>query len=124
MVYSESRNRHSKQLVITLEKSSVSISVYLWFKSPYPVNPITTIQYDLPEASNVRLVIFDLLGREVITLIQDRQEAGYQSIIWNGRDRLGREVATGIYIYQLIAGDPSSGSGRTFVSTKKLVLIK
>ena len=91
---------------------------------PNPFNPITTIQYDLPEASDVRLVIYDLLGREVITLIQDRHEAGYQSVIWNGRNRLGQEVATGIYIYQLIAGDPSSGSGRAFVSTKKLVLIK
>ncbi|MCH8069817.1 MAG: M6 family metalloprotease domain-containing protein [Candidatus Marinimicrobia bacterium] len=91
---------------------------------PNPFNPITTIQYDLPEASDVRLVIYNLLSREVITLIQDRQEAGYQSVIWNGRDRGGRDVATGIYIYQLVAGDPSSGLGRAFMSTKKLVLIK
>jgi len=59
---------------------------------------------------------FDLLGREVLRLVNERQEAGYQSVIWNGRDRLGREVATGIYIYRLTAGD--------FVMTRKLVLMK
>ncbi|MFQ6608307.1 MAG: choice-of-anchor D domain-containing protein [Fidelibacterota bacterium] len=83
---------------------------------PNPFNPVTTIRYDLPEVADVRLTVYDLLGREVLRLVDERQEAGYQSVIWNGRDMLGREVATGVYIYRLTAGD--------FVMTRKLVLMK
>ena len=84
---------------------------------PNPFNPTTTIRYDLPDMSNVRLVIYDLLGREVVTLVNDnRMDAGFHAVRWNGNDAFGKTVASGVYIYLLQAGD--------FVKTKKLILLK
>ncbi|NOZ74025.1 MAG: T9SS type A sorting domain-containing protein [FCB group bacterium] len=83
---------------------------------PNPFNPATTIQYDLPITSNVRLIIYDILGREVIRLIDNEVGAGFHAIRWNGRDKYGKNVSSGVYIYLLNAGD--------FVQTKKLMLLK
>ncbi|MFC1483702.1 fibronectin type III domain-containing protein [Candidatus Neomarinimicrobiota bacterium] len=69
---------------------------------PNPFNPSTTIRYDLPEAADVMLVIYDMLGREVVRLVRGRVEAGYQQIVWNGRTVSGREVPSGIYIARMI----------------------
>jgi hypothetical protein len=83
---------------------------------PNPFNPITTIQYDLPKASHVRLIIYDIMGREVATIINTEMNAGYQSIIWNTRNNYGKPVSAGIYFYHLQTND--------FVKTKKMVLLK
>ncbi|NOZ03410.1 MAG: T9SS type A sorting domain-containing protein, partial [FCB group bacterium] len=83
---------------------------------PNPFNPVTTIQYDLPTASDVRLVIYDILGREITTLVNGRMEAGYHRIMWDGRNQLGEKVASGVYIYLLKAGD--------YIGSKKLLMIK
>jgi hypothetical protein len=53
---------------------------------PNPFNPLTTIAYDLPQESHVMLTIYDILGREVIRLIDESQPAGIQKVIWDGRD--------------------------------------
>ncbi len=63
---------------------------------PNPFNPSTTLSYDLPKDARVRLVIYDVLGREVARLVDKRLEAGYHSVIWNGRG-----VPTGLYIARL-----------------------
>ena len=89
---------------------------YLYQNYPNPFNPVTTIRYNLPEMVHVQLTIYNLLGREVAVLVDKRQQAGYHSVTWNGRDRLGREVGTGVYIYQLKAG--------VFMGTKKVLLVK
>ena len=65
---------------------------------PNPFNPSTTLRYDLPEAAEVTLLVYDLLGREVVRLVDGRLEAGYHRVVWNGRDARGREVPTGMYI--------------------------
>ncbi|TDI88765.1 MAG: T9SS type A sorting domain-containing protein, partial [Caldithrix sp.] len=83
---------------------------------PNPFNPATTITYDLPEAANVVLKIYNVLGREVRTLIYSRQQPGPQSVVWDGRNALGIKVSSGIFIYRLQAGD--------FVQTKKMILLK
>jgi len=83
---------------------------------PNPFNPSTKIDFGLPEAGNVQLTIYDILGREVITLLNDSQEPGYKSIIWHGIDAFGRNVGAGMYFYSLQAGD--------FRQTKKMVLLK
>ena len=83
---------------------------------PNPFNPITTIQYDMPKASHVRLIIYDIMGREVATIINTEMNAGYQSIIWNTSNNYGRPVSAGIYFYHLQTND--------FVKTKKMVLVK
>ena len=83
---------------------------------PNPFNPITTINYDLPKQTNVNLIIYDIMGREVVKLIQEEMPAGYQSITWNARNSFGLQVSAGIYFYQIQTSD--------FVKTKKMVLLK
>ena len=76
----------------------------LFQNAPNPFNPSTDIRYQLPEAGRVRLVIYDLLGRTVRVLADDRREAGYHLISWDGRDETGRPVGSGIYLLRLEAG--------------------
>jgi hypothetical protein len=72
---------------------------------PNPFNPETEIRFQLPQASHAVLKIFNMLGREIITLTDRQFEAGYHRIRWNGRDRNGNLLASGVYFYQLQAGD-------------------
>jgi len=65
---------------------------------PNPFNPSTTLRFDLPAATDIHIVVYDLLGREIVRLVEQRLEAGYHRLVWNGRDRRGREVPTGMYI--------------------------
>ena len=83
---------------------------------PNPFNPITHIDYGLPEASQVKLVIYDILGREVTTLINGIQEPGYRSITWHGTDSFGKNVGAGMYFYLIQAGD--------FRQVNKMILLK
>ena len=83
---------------------------------PNPFNPLTTINYDLPSRSRVNLVIYDIMGREVVTLLNEERNEGYHSIIWNTRNNVGTPVSAGIYFYHIQAKD--------FVKTRKMVLIK
>jgi len=83
---------------------------------PNPFNPNTTIFYDLSRESNVKITVFDLLGREVVTLINQIEPAGNWSVNWDGRDYTGNLVNAGIYIYQIEADG--------FMQTKKMVLLK
>ena len=83
---------------------------------PNPFNPITTLRYDLPENSLVNITIYDMLGRQVKTLVNTNQSAGYKSIIWDATNDYGKPVSAGIYLYQIQAGE--------YISTKKTVLLK
>ncbi len=83
---------------------------------PNPFNPATTIHFELPKRSDVEIIIYDLLGREVRTLVDRRFERGSYSEIWNGRDNKNLPVATGAYFLRMQAGD--------FVTGRKLLLIK
>jgi hypothetical protein len=74
---------------------------------PNPFNPSTTIRYDLPEAADVILTVYDLLGREVMQLAGGYREAGYQVANWDGRNASGREVPTGVYIARLVTPEYS-----------------
>jgi hypothetical protein len=64
----------------------------------------TTIKYQLPKAGEVKLTIYDMLGREVITLVNAQQPAGYYNVPWNGKNRTGEMAPVGIYICRLQAG--------------------
>jgi len=78
---------------------------------PNPFNPSTVINYDVPHAASVEIVVFDLLGRVVATLVHDEKPAGRYEVQWNAAN-----VASGIYFYRLSAGQ--------FAATRKLVLLK
>ncbi len=84
---------------------------------PNPFNPETTIRYNLPAASPVKLEIFDVLGRKVRTLVNaDRQNPGYHTVLWNGRDDRGRPAASGVYIYRIVSDKQSL--------SRKMILMK
>lgn len=83
---------------------------------PNPFNPTTTIQYDIAKATDVKIVIYNILGQPVRTLVNARQEAARYNAIWDGKNDQGATVATGTYIYQIKAGE--------FSATKKMNLLK
>jgi len=70
---------------------------------PNPFNPSTTIKFDLPMATEVYLVVYDLLGREVVSLVNEQMEPGYHQIVWKGETADGRAVPSGIYIARLVS---------------------
>lgn len=64
---------------------------------PNPFNPNTTIRFEIPKATKVYLMIYDILGREVTRLKQEQLGVGYHQVLWDGRDQAGRDLASGIY---------------------------
>jgi len=87
---------------------------------PNPFNPSTTVRYRLPETAAVRMVVYDILGREVRRLVQEMRTAGEYEVRWDGRDVDGREVGSGIYICRMTA----QLGERLFTATRKLALIR
>ena len=100
----------------TLAKKLIPEVFALHQNYPNPFNPVTTLRYDLPEQANVNIIIYDMLGRQVRTLINQIQDAGIKSVQWDATDSFGKPVSAGIYLYQIHAGD--------FVQTRKMVLLK
>ena len=83
---------------------------------PNPFNPSTTIQFNIPRSGDVRLSIYNVKGQLVNTLVNEYLIAGQHSVVWEGRDNYGRDVASGIYFYRL---ETEGG-----VETKRMVLLK
>ncbi len=83
---------------------------------PNPFNPTTTIQYGIPDAREVTIAIYDLMGRKVATLFHKEQQAGWYEITWNGLLTNGSLAPAGIYLYKIIAADE--------IKTNKISLIK
>ncbi len=83
---------------------------------PNPFNPTTSIVYEIQHESNVKLVIYDLVGNKIRTLVNDYKQVGQHTISWDGRDNLGQAVSGGIYFCKLQAGD--------FIQTRKMLLLK
>jgi photosystem II stability/assembly factor-like uncharacterized protein len=98
------------------ETPTLAVSFKVYDNFPNPFNPTTTLQYDLPEDATVKIMIYDLMGREVKTLVNNQQTAGFKSIIWNASNNLGQPVSAGMYLYRISAGD--------FHSVKKMILLK
>ncbi len=94
----------------------VSEQLILYPNYPNPFNPTTTLRYDLPEDAQVKIMIFDLMGREIKTLVNKQLVAGFKSVVWDATNDLGQPVSAGMYLYRISAGD--------FHSVKKMVLLK
>jgi hypothetical protein len=88
----------------------------LYQNYPNPFNPITTLSYDLPEDALVNITIYDMMGKQTRTLINNRQAAGYKSIQWNATNDAGQPVSAGLYLYTIQAGE--------FRQTRKMWLLK
>ena len=83
---------------------------------PNPFNPVTSIQYRLPEQTHVMLSVYDILGRKVRTLVNELRESGTYYVMWNGTTDSGESVGSGVYIYEL--------STPRFTSARKMLIIK
>jgi hypothetical protein len=99
-----------------LDHNSIPEVFALHQNFPNPFNPVTTLHYDLPEQANVNIIIYDMLGRQVRTLVNITQEAGFKSVIWNATNDYGKPVSAGVYLYRIQAGE--------FVQARKMVLLK
>ena len=118
------RTYYFDDLVIQVERSTVSNAeaghlVYdfrLLSNYPNPFNPITVIRYELKMKTNVKINIFDLLGKEVCTLVDQIQPAGSYSVIWDGTAKQGHPVGAGMYFFRLEA--------ENYIRTRKMILLK
>ena len=84
--------------------------------TPNPFNPSTSIGYQLPNAGMVRLAVYNPLGQELRVLVDERSDAGSFTVTWDGRDALGRQVSSGVYLYRIKAGD--------FSTSRRMLLLK
>ncbi len=86
--------------------------------SPNPFNPSTTIKYQVPEgnAAKVQIVVFNVRGQKVITLVDELKESGDFTVNWNGTNASGQRVSSGVYFYRMSAGD--------FSAVRKMVIVK
>jgi len=85
---------------------------------PNPFNPFTSIKYQVSGIGNqnVEINVYNVRGQRVRTLVNELREHGEYSVVWDGRDNLGRSVSSGVYFYQMRAGD--------FTQTRRMVLMK
>ncbi len=102
-------------------ESSLPESFALHAAYPNPFNPSTTLSYDLPNASNIALVVYDIMGREIMSWSGPHAAGAYRQV-WDGRNIMGRQVPSGIYLYRLVA-TPTNG-GAAFAETRKMLLLK
>jgi phosphodiesterase/alkaline phosphatase D-like protein len=108
------RTQELGQVVVAVE---VPKTFVLHANYPNPFNPVTQIRFDLPTGQKVSLQIYDILGRHIATVVDNQPlDAGYYQFAWNGANRNGLQVASGVYLYRIQAG--------RFVKTRKMLLLK
>ena len=124
MVFASNLEGHLTVLQFTETNTSVDMDEHMLIPNqiilhqnyPNPFNPVTKLRYTIPKNSLVSIIIYDMLGREVKTLINQTQDAGYRSVIWDATNDYGKPVSAGMYLYQIQAGK--------YLHTKKMVLLK
>ncbi len=115
-------SEHSETIALVLENLDISggdnlpISYKIHQNHPNPFNPVTAIRYDLPEDGLVNITIYDMMGRQINTLVNGQQTAGYNIVQWNATNTFGEAVSAGLYLYTIHADN--------FTQTKKMVLLK
>ena len=106
----------TRSLLDNFEKPIIPKVFALHQNYPNPFNPTTTLRYDIPEDSFVRVTVYDMLGNVVNNLVNDNQNSGYRSVQWNATNNQGQPVSAGVYLYSIEAGK--------FRQTKKMILLK
>jgi hypothetical protein len=101
---------------VSIINETLPITYNLHNAYPNPFNPVTILRYALPEDALVNITIYDMMGRQINTLVSSQQNAGYKSIQWNATNNTGQQVSAGLYLYSIEAGE--------FRQTKKMVLLK
>ena len=103
--------------IVGIEEGEIIPEDFVLFDAfPNPFNPSTTIKYGLPYQSDATLIIYNLMGQEIMRWDENDISAGYYSKTWNGTNKFGVPVVSGVYLYRFVAGD--------FVVTRKMVLLK
>jgi len=102
--------------IVDSENNLLASEFELFQNYPNPFNPETAIEYYLPQSTAIRLEILNLLGQIVRTLVAGQRPAGNHWTLWDGKDDSGREVASGVYIYRLVAGK--------YRESRKMMLLK
>ena len=98
------------------EQINLPSSIALEQNYPNPFNPQTTLTYILPEETMVTLVVYDILGKQIKTIVNQSQNAGVHNVRWNGTDISGTLVSGGVYLYRIEAGE--------FTDTRKMLFLK
>jgi polyhydroxybutyrate depolymerase len=101
---------------ITEDKSNLPIEYALKQNYPNPFNPVTKIKYQIPELSFIMLKVYNVLGNEIVTLINEEKSPGTYEVEFNSHSGEARNLPSGVYLYQLRAG--------SFVQTKKMILLR
>ena len=111
--------------IVSIDDNSEEIArdFTLYQNFPNPFNPSTTIRFSILETANVSIKIYDVLGREISTLVNEVKTPGIYSSVWNGDDNSGNKVSSGIYFYRIQAV-PAGGRSNNFIETKKMILLK
>ena len=102
--------------MLSIDGSAIPEEFALHQNYPNPFNPVTSIQFDIPEQSEVRMDIYNLMGQRVATLVNNTLEPGFHAVKWNGTNDFGKQLSSGMYIYRI--------SANNFTSVKKLILMK
>lgn len=106
-----------ESLIVNVENDVINDSHIIIQNHPNPFNPSTSIFFSIPDNSNIELLIYNLKGQKVKTLIEEQMPKGSHSIIWEGDNESGKNVSSGIYYYKL------NVNGNT-ASVKKCLLLK
>lgn len=114
-VYSQGESKPSNEASITItrveENKNTPIEFVLYQNHPNPFNPITKIYYSIPKRSNVVIKVYDMLGKEITTLVNEEKPTGNYEVAFDSYS-----LSSGVYVYQLKAG--------SFVESKKMILLK
>ena len=120
-VFEEGESEPSDSIEVNIDFTDVSetlipVSTLLTGNFPNPFNPSTEINFQLSEQSNIEIIVYNIKGQEVKTLINTTMNAGYHKVEWQGRDKFGNSVSSGIYFYSMKTADYSR--------IKKMIMLK
>jgi len=102
---------------LPVESNREVITEYRLFQNnPNPFNPQTDIRFQMPIQAQVTIKIYNMLGKEIRTLIDGKREPGFYTVSWNGDNNIGKKVASGVYLYMIKANH--------FVQVRKMLLMK
>ena len=102
--------------ILSTNNKMIPTSFNLHQNFPNPFNPATTLYYDLPQDSFIKITIYDMLGNVVNNLVNSNQSSGYKSVKWDGTNGHGKHVSAGVYFYTIQVG--------VYRQTKKMILLK
>ena len=109
-------NNYAAGITAIEDEGAIPLQFTLRQNYPNPFNPSTIIQFAIPNRQTVRLIVYDLLGRKIRTLVDDEVEAGRHTVTWDGKNELGQSVSSGLYLYRLHSDN--------FIQVRKMLLLR